>query len=102
MHAWGSETGDGLPEKGQATLAAAEAVLRERGKDLREEYGATDSHIERVPGRVWTRTPEGAVITEVADVYVIVLTLASPRDCPSAPAFVDQGVPLSFVISGRE
>lgn len=100
LHAWGSETADGLPKKGQATLAAAETVLRERGKDLREEYRATDSHIQRVPGRVWSRSPQGVVSTEAADVYVIVLTLASPRDCPSGPVFVDQGVPLSFVISG--
>lgn len=102
LHAWESATGDGLPPKGRATLDSAEAVLRNHADELKDEYRATTAHIERVSGRVWTRTPEGEVVTEAADVYVIVLTLGSARDCPGEPVFGAQGVPLSFVVAGGD
>lgn len=75
-------------------------ILGRRVLALADEKAEIDALLVELVARAGPRLR--AVTTEVADVYVIVLTLASPRDCPRAPVFVDEGVPLSFVISGRE
>jgi hypothetical protein len=91
------ESGDGLPPSGTATLAAAQAVLETSAQRLKDQYHALSAAVREEDGRAWRRAADGSVDIVDEKIFTIVLTIASPDDCPEAPVGFGTS-PLSFEV----
>lgn len=87
-----NESGDGLPESGEATYERAV-----RGEDaIRARHGAVASQIIKVDGRAWRRTPTGEVEIIPEPIFMIRITVKSAADCPGGPLFEDVPVAVEY------
>ncbi|MEO8697709.1 MAG: hypothetical protein ABI658_29690 [Acidimicrobiales bacterium] len=91
------ETGDGLPPSGSASRAAADALLTADAQRLKEQYHAISAVVREDGGRAWRRAADGSIEIVDEEIATVVLSLASPDDCPDAPTSYN-GIPLTFEV----
>lgn len=84
------ETGDGLPQSGDASKKAAEQVASER------VVAGEVARVRAIDGRAWTREADGSVRIVAEVIYMVEVEVATAESCGSEPMF-REGVPVSVV-----